>query len=419
MAAPDPGGAGKGWRGLAALFALASLAETFGFGHFTAFTPLYLEQLGVEPIDVPRWTGLLAAASFLLGLPLAPLWGVWADKYSRKLIIVRSALGEALIFLVAALSQSVWHLLLARLLVGFILGNTGVMYAALASVAPRQQLAFAIALVQTGSTLGQSLGPLVGGVLVGRLGIPGLFALDSVLALGVAALLLGAYRETRRGPRDPRPVGAMLRALPGAVRAAPPVLPLYGVQFLVLLGAQMSAPFVPLLVGALYPAEGAAIDLPVAIGLVMTSYGAATALFTALWGRLGDRLGRLRVLRVTVALSAVALVAQAFAPTLATLLVARTLQGVFQAAAAPLVVALVAAATPEAVRASVLNLSQFPFYLGSLSGGAVGGLVAARGLAAVFVAAAASTLLAEVLVARLREGAAAADQRSGTGGATG
>jgi MFS family permease len=90
---------------------------------------------------VPRWTGLLAAASFALGLPLAPLWGVWADKYSRKLIIVRSALGEALIFLIAALSQSVWHLLLARVLVGFILGNTGVMYAALAGVAPRHQLA--------------------------------------------------------------------------------------------------------------------------------------------------------------------------------------------------------------------------------------------------------------------------------------
>jgi MFS transporter, DHA1 family, multidrug resistance protein len=400
MAAPEAAAAeGHGsWRRLAALFAIASVAETFGFGHFTAFTPLYLEQLGVASSDVPRWTGLLAAASFMLGLPLAPLWGVWADKYSRKLIIVRSALGEAVIFLVAALSQSVWHLLLARVLVGFILGNTGVMFAALAGVAPRHQLAFAIATVQTGSTLGQSLGPLVGGFLVGWLGIAGLFALDSILALGVAVLLLAGFREERQGPRDTRPVREMLLALPGALRAAPPVLPLYGVQFLLLLGVQMSTPFVPLLVGELHGGD----DLPVAIGLVMTSFGVATALFTAVWGRLGDRLGRLRVLQVAVVLSSLALVAQALAPSLPALLVARTLHGVFSAAAAPLIVALVAAATPEAIRASVLNLSSFPFYLGSITGGALGGLVAARSLQAVFLLSAGGTLLASGVLARLR-----------------
>src|SRR3712207_6915362 len=47
-----------------------------------------------------------------------------------------------------------------------------------------------------------------------------------------------------------------------------------------------------------------------------------------------------------------------------------------QAAAGPLIVALIATSTPEALRASILNLSQFPFYLASLGGGALGGAIA-------------------------------------------
>jgi MFS family permease len=222
--------------------------------------------------------------------------------------------------------------------------------------------------------------------------------LDSVLALGVAVLLIVGFREERQGPRDTRRVREMLLALPGALRAAPPILPLYSVQLLVFLGVQMSTPFVPLLVSELHTGD----DLPLAIGVTMTSFGVATALFTAVWGRLGDRLGRLRMLQVAVVLSSLALVAQALAPNLPSLIAARTLQGVFQAAAAPLVVALVAAATPEAIRASVLNLSSFPFYIGSILGGGLGGLVAARSLQAVFLASAAGTLLASGVLARLR-----------------
>ncbi len=389
---------GSSWKLLAAVFTIASAVETLGFGHFNAFGPLYLLELGVAPDDVPRWTGILAASSFLLGLPLAPLWGVWADKYSRKLIIVRSALGEAIVFGLAALSQNVWHLLLARMLSGLILGNTGVMYAVLSGAAPRERLAFAIATVQTGSTVGITLGPLVGGFLVGYIGIAPLFALDSLLSVATALLLIVAYREERSGPRETRSVAQLLRALPGALAASPPVLPLYGVQLLVLLGLQMSTPFVPLLVGELYDGD----NLPLAIGLVMTSYGVTSAAFIVVWGRLGDRLGRLRVLQATVLLTALALVAQALAPTWLALLAARAVQGVFAAAAPPLIVALVAAHTPEAVRASVLNLATFPFYLAAIAGGAFGGLLSALSIRAVFVGAAAGTALADVALSGLR-----------------
>jgi DHA1 family multidrug resistance protein-like MFS transporter len=390
-------GQGSSWKLLAAVFAVVMFVELMGFGHFYAFTPLYLAQLGLAPADVPVWTGILAAISFALGLPLAPLWGVWADKYSRKLIIVRSAVGEILIFGIAAASQNVWHLLLARMLTGLLLGNTGVMYAVLSETAPRERIAFAIALVQMGGTLGMTVGPLIGGALIPYLGLAGLFALDSALSVATAVLLLVVYREVRRERRETRSVTELLRALPATLLTSPLVLPLYGVQVLLLLGTHMSTPFVPLLVGELYTGD----DLPLAIGILMSSFGVASALCAVVWGRVGDRFGRLPVLQATVVLSALALLALALAPSWEALLVARTLQGVFQAAAPPLIVALIATHTPETVRASVLNLYMIPFYVAAVTGGALGGALAALGIRVVFAGAAASTLVANGAIAWL------------------
>jgi MFS family permease len=44
--------------------------------------------------DIGHVLGLLFSLFFVAGLPLIPLWGVWADKYSRKAVVIRSALVE-------------------------------------------------------------------------------------------------------------------------------------------------------------------------------------------------------------------------------------------------------------------------------------------------------------------------------------
>src|SRR5258708_28936259 len=68
---------------------------------------------------------------------------VWADRYSRKLIIVRTAYIEGVLFTVAAFSPTVWVLAVARLLGGFVFGNTGVLLALLPDGTPPQRLGLA------------------------------------------------------------------------------------------------------------------------------------------------------------------------------------------------------------------------------------------------------------------------------------
>ena len=154
------------WAMVMGMFMLASIAETLAFGHFGAFTPLYLREMGIQGTAVGRWTGILSSAAFMLGIPLAPFWGVWADKYSRKLIIVRSTYVEALIFCIAAFSQNPWQLLVGRLLAGFALGNTGVQLALQASITPRHRVGFAIAMISAAPALGITLGPALGGAVL-------------------------------------------------------------------------------------------------------------------------------------------------------------------------------------------------------------------------------------------------------------
>ena len=127
------------------IFWITSIVEGIGVSQIFAFVPLYLSEMGVAEPDRLRFVGIFSALIFIVGAPLVPLWGVWADKYSRKAVIARSALVEAIVFAGVALSSEPWQLALSMLLVGFQLGNTGVMLAAIRDVVPIRRLGTLIA----------------------------------------------------------------------------------------------------------------------------------------------------------------------------------------------------------------------------------------------------------------------------------
>src|SRR6266542_2834479 len=368
------------WQRSALLLGLASFVETLGFGHLGSFTPIYLQQLGVPAEAVPSWTGILSASSFILGLPLAPLWGVWADRYSRKLIILRSTLGEGLIFFLFSVAVEPWHLLIARMLVGVILGNTGVMYAMLADLTPRRQLAFAIGWISAGGTLGMSVGPFVGGWALNWISLNQLYLTDA-LACWLVVVLLALLLKERRSEAPPEGSTLdLLRALPGNVRASPAVPPLFLLYFVVFFGGNMQMPFVPLLVGAVY----AGPDLPLAIGGVALAVGVLSAGSGPLLGRLASRFGSRPVLTLALSIGALAMLAQARAADYASLLMSRAAFGLVQGGTAPLVVSMIAGALPENRRGSVLNIILFPGYFAWLFGPLLGSALAALGIRAAF-----------------------------------
>ena len=160
------------WRVIVAIFWVTSMVEGIGVSQIFAFVPLYLREMGVTEPDRLRFVGIFGSLIFVVGAPLVPLWGVWADKYSRKAVIARSALVEAVVFAGVALSREPWQLALSILLVGFQLGNTGVMLAAIRDVSPLARLGAIIAIFGSSGPIGFAIGPVIGGIILDGLHLP-------------------------------------------------------------------------------------------------------------------------------------------------------------------------------------------------------------------------------------------------------
>src|SRR5678816_1183595 len=158
------------WRILLAVFWVTSMVEGLGVSQIFALLPSYLRELGVAPQDRLAFIGIFSALIFIVGMPLVPLWGAWADKYSRKVVIVRSALVEAVVFAAVALAREPWQLAVAMLLIGFQLGNTGVMLAGIRDVTPRARLGTVMGIFGASTAVGMASGPALAGVLIDGFG---------------------------------------------------------------------------------------------------------------------------------------------------------------------------------------------------------------------------------------------------------
>src|ERR1700741_1338734 len=189
----------RGWKTLVAVFWITSMVEGIGVSQGFALLPAQLSSMGVPDGERLQFIGLFSALLFVLGMPLVPLWGVWADKYSRKAVIARSALVEAVVFACVALSREPWQLAVSLLLIGFQLGNTGVMLAAIRDVVPRRRIGTLIALFGVAGPIGFAVGPFPGGTLVGGLGwnLAGMFWVASLLSVGTPALVWFGPAEVR------------------------------------------------------------------------------------------------------------------------------------------------------------------------------------------------------------------------------
>ncbi|MFI5272923.1 MAG: MFS transporter [Ktedonobacterales bacterium] len=369
---PEPNAANwhENWRVLLVFFTLAGVVESQAFGHLGAFTPLFLQQLGVAQQQVPQWTGVLQSLGFVIGLPLLPFWGVWADRYGRKLIIVRSAYCEGIIFTVAALSPNVWVLALARFLGGFVLGNTGVMLALLADRTPRRRLGLAVGIASAGFPLGSALGPFLGGVIAQGPGIRTLLLFDACLSALMGVVLTVVIRERRATTGPVAPVGQLLRVAVGDIVKSPVVVRLFALYFAAMFGISLVTPFIPILLQRLY--HGTLATVPSMIGTTLTAAGIAMAVTTPLWGRAGDVIGRWVVLPICLGAVGVGVLVEGLAPALLPLQGAIVWVGLFQGGIGATVIALLALLSSPERRNAILNFallpSQLSWFIGPLAG---------------------------------------------------
>jgi DHA1 family multidrug resistance protein-like MFS transporter len=363
------------WRWLLVVFFATSLVEGLGVSQIFALLPAYLSGMGVEGDDRLRFVGIFSSLIFVVGAPLVPLWGVWADKYSRKAVIVRSAIVEAVVFAAVALSREPWQLAASLLLIGLQLGNTGVMLAGIRDVTPRARLGTTIALFGASGPLGFAIGPALAGLLIDGLGwsIGAVFAVSSALSVATALLVAFGSREVRP---EVVPQGRTLDLAYGAVRGVlgdPAVRRIFAIFGVAFLATQMARPYVPVLVEGIV---GRGPGLASGIALVAGTAALLGAVVSPLGGALGDRIGFRTVLAAALAGGGLALAGMPFAVSLGLLAVLSVAFAAFTAAVSAMVFGLLATEVPPERRSTTLNLVYLPLYAAGIIGPAAGSVVA-------------------------------------------
>jgi MFS family permease len=354
------------------------------FGSFTTivamtlllpFLPLYVEQLGVsDQAAIVQWSGAAYGATFLSAGFVAPVWGRLADRYGRKLMLIRASLGMAVAISLIGLAQDVYQLVGLRLLTGFLGGYSSGSYLMVATQAPKARSAWALGTLSSGIMAGNLAGPLLGGVLPPIIGVRATFLAAGAVIFIAFLATIAFIREEKRpaGPAKAKQIGGF-----AAVPNKGPLLAMLFTGMLLMLANMSIEPIITVYVEQ---------QVTIVAGLVMAAAALGSILSASRLGKLADRVGHWNVIIGCLAVSALLLIPQAFASAGWQLVGLRFLMGVSLGGLLPCVASVIRHGVPDRVVGTMLGYSTSSQYAGQVAGPLLGGFIGGHfGMRAVFL----------------------------------
>jgi DHA1 family multidrug resistance protein-like MFS transporter len=379
------------------------------FGSFTTlvslsmllpFLPLYVQQLGVASSSaIIQWSGVAFSATFLGTAVTAPLWGHLADRYGRKPMLVRAALGMAVVMSLIGVAHDVYQLVALRLIAGLVGGYASASIVMIGTQAPRERAGWALGMLSTGALTGNLVGPLVGGFLPGWVGIRGTFFVGGAMIAVAAIATIVLVREDfdRHADASHRNVASATSSQP--VRYGV-LIALLATAMMVLLANMSIEPIITVYIAQLaVPAD----RLARTAGIVMAASALGSMLTAARLGALADRIGSWKVIILCLLATGVTMIPQAFVTHWWQLALLRVLMGMTIAGLLPAIAKLVRQAVPERHTGKTLGYLQSAQFAGQVLGPLLGGQIGARmGLHHVFFVTGALLVLCAALNQWLR-----------------
>ncbi len=176
---------------------LSQFLSMVGFSISLPFAPFYLRELGVgDEGHVRAYAALAAALSNVTFAVMAPIWGVLADRYGRKNMVLRANFGGALIVALMGLSPNAFWFLLLRAIQGMFTGTVSASMTLVASSTPNHRQGFALAFLSTSVFSGDMAGLFIGGLLAEMFGYRNSFYLSGMM-LGMSGFLVLFFAKER------------------------------------------------------------------------------------------------------------------------------------------------------------------------------------------------------------------------------
>ena len=279
-----------------------------GFSLVVPFLPLYVKQLGIATRgSVEFWSGMVFSAQAVTMMISAPIWGLLADRFGRKLMLVRASLGGAVLLAAMGFVQNAEQLALLRALQGLVTGTIPAANALVASSTPKENSGEALGLLQTGAWVGVAVGPLIGGLIGDAVGFRESFWITGfLLALSGAAVLLWVkedFHAVGRGLRQQWLAGYL------QLLQVPTMIHLYAITFVHALGRMLIMPIAPLFIMELMHTNAGVASVT---GVMMGAMAVTSSASGVAMGRVGDRIGHGWVLTISALAAILFYLLQAF-----------------------------------------------------------------------------------------------------------
>jgi MFS family permease len=278
---------------------LTAFVDMVGVLMIAPLLPFYAKEFGANAKELAVITSSFSAAQLLS----APLWGRVSDRYGRKPALIIGLAASAVSYVVFAFADSLWLLLVSRIVQGAGGGTVGVIQAYVSDAVGPKERAKGLGWLSAATNVGVTLGPLIGSTTtkMGQHG-PGLAA--ALLCVVNIAFVVYALRETHdvharaRARRARSALAATWRTFRHPMEPPSRLIWIYSISIGAFYGVTVSG----ILTFFLIQRFGATVET---IGFFFAYNGVLNVAFRAfLLGRVVDTLGEARTNRLGIAVLA-------------------------------------------------------------------------------------------------------------------
>lgn len=335
------------------------------------FLSLYIQEFGItDSNQIKFFTGILSAAPAITMAIMAPIWGRLADKYGRKLMILRAMLLACLIITGMGLVTNAWQLVILRLCQGLFTGTITAATAFIASNTPSNKLSSSLGLMSSASFMGFALGPIIGGYFAETMGYRFSFYTGGALMFLGFVMVYFLLIEDKSTYGNVKTKTERKHSEKGIFTSF--IVSLLLVLFFHRVLRSLFSPFIPIYI---QESLGTITGVASATGFINGGIALLTAISGIVFGKLADRYNKKTILLISVSISIIISVLVNMTTSITTFALVYILLSFFLGGVEPIITAVTAEKTPQENRGTLFGYQATVGSLGWLASPIIGTLI--------------------------------------------
>ncbi len=318
------------WRRNLAIMWLVQTVTVLSFTFTFPFFPLFFKELGIE--DPGRAAFITGISGWALGIGLgifSPIWGAVADKYGKKINVIRATALAAIVLGLSGFADSPNQLILTRFFAGAFGGAGAAILALVVATTPRYRAAFATGIIQSAMFAGSTIGPVVGGILFDNFGMRWAFFANGIgLAIPALMVILFVNEDFKKPDRDIKKSEIFFKPYADFIRtvSSGKMASLLMMYFLAHSAMLVIFPALPVIIGSVYKGD----NLASASGIAFMTMGITQSASAILAGLVSSKIGLKKTIIGLAGISSLLYIPPIFATEFTHMILFLALIGLFQ-----------------------------------------------------------------------------------------